>query len=61
MTEIIDNKDTKLFTTIYPNSKAFVISRYPTATVWTIENCGHIPWLHNPKKYNEILADHFRL
>lgn len=46
---------------IYKSSKAFVISRYPTATVWTIENCGHIPWLHNPKKYNEILADHFRL
>lgn len=46
---------------IYKGSKDFVISRYPSAKVWTIENCGHIPWLHNPKKYKEILTEHFRL
>jgi proline iminopeptidase len=46
---------------IYKSSKNFVISRYPSATVWTIENCGHIPWLHNPKKYKEILVEHYRL
>ncbi|MHB1685816.1 MAG: alpha/beta fold hydrolase [Ignavibacteriaceae bacterium] len=46
---------------IYKSSKDFVTSRYPSAKVWTIENCGHIPWLHNPKKYKEILVEHFRL
>lgn len=40
---------------IYKSSKDFVLNRYPTAKVWTIENCGHIPWLHNPVAYKEIL------
>lgn len=44
---------------IYDTSKQFVLARYPSAKVQTIENCGHIPWLHNPKVYREILAAHF--
>jgi proline iminopeptidase len=44
---------------IYKSSKDFVINRYPTANVSVIKNCGHIPWLHNPMDYKEILKKHF--
>ena len=44
---------------IYKASKDFVINRYPTAKVWTIKNCGHIPWLHNPTEYKAILEKHY--
>jgi proline iminopeptidase len=44
---------------IYQSSKNFVINRYPTAKVHTIENCGHIPWLHNPTDYFQILKNHY--
>lgn len=45
---------------IYKKSKDFVINRYPTAKVWTIKNCGHIPWLHNPTEYKTILKQHYK-
>ena len=44
---------------IYKSSKDFVINRYPTAKVCVIKNCGHIPWLHNPTDYREILRTHY--
>lgn len=44
---------------IYQSSKDFVINRYPTANVFTIKNCGHIPWLHNPTDYKTILEKHY--
>ena len=44
---------------IYRESKNFVLKRYPTANVITIENCGHIPWLHNPAAYKTILYNHY--
>ena len=44
---------------IYKASKNFVIQRYPTAEVTTIQNCGHIPWLHNPTEYAKILTRHY--
>lgn len=44
---------------IYKSSKNFVINRYPTAKMWTIEKCGHLPWLHNPERYNVLLNQHF--
>ncbi|GAA4469126.1 alpha/beta hydrolase [Nibrella saemangeumensis] len=44
---------------IYQTSKDFVINRYPTATVMTIKNSGHIPWLHNPTDYKAILKGHY--
>ena len=40
---------------IYKASRNFVINRYPTAKVITIQNCGHIPWLHNPSEYSKVL------
>jgi pimeloyl-ACP methyl ester carboxylesterase len=46
---------------IYKSSKNFVLSRYPTASTYTLENSGHIPWLHNPEKYRTILSEHFKL
>lgn len=46
---------------IYKSSKNFVIKRYPNAQLYTIENCGHIPWLHNPEQYNEILNLHYSM
>ncbi len=45
---------------IYKSSKDFVINRYPTAKLCTIKNCGHIPWLHNPSDYKEILSNHYK-
>lgn len=45
---------------IYTASKGFVIARYPTARVITIPKCGHIPWLHNPLEYSQILNVHYR-
>ena len=44
---------------IYTASKNFVIERYPTAAVHTIPNCGHIPWLHNPDAYQQVLNMHY--
>lgn len=40
---------------IYGESKAHLIKNFPTAKLEIIENCGHIPWKHNPTKFNEIL------
>lgn len=45
---------------IYKTSKNFVLNRYPTAKVWSIKNCGHIPWLHNPIEYKMILGKHYK-
>lgn len=45
---------------IYQTSKSFVLDRYPTAVVATINNCGHIPWLHNPADYRAILHNHYQ-
>jgi proline iminopeptidase len=45
---------------IYKASRNYVIDRYPNAMVYTLHNCGHIPWLHNPVEYYRILLQHFR-
>lgn len=44
---------------IYSTSKTFVIDRYPTAEVFTVSNSGHIPWLHNPQAYKDIVDKHY--
>lgn len=44
---------------IYQSSKNFVLRRYPKANVTTIDNCGHIPWLHNPEGYKKVSEDHY--
>lgn len=46
---------------IYGTSKSFVTKRYPTAQVMTIPNSGHLPWLHNTIRFNEILNSFYGL
>jgi proline iminopeptidase len=46
---------------IYKSSKNFVLERYPTAEVFEISNCGHLPWLHNPTEYREKLKRHYEI
>lgn len=41
---------------IYGESKKELIKRYPTGQLFEISNCGHIPWLHNPVEFQEILG-----
>ncbi len=45
---------------LYKTSMEFVINRYPTAKIITINHCGHIPWLHNPLEYNKIVKNHYK-
>lgn len=44
---------------IFGASMHFVISRYPSAQVFTIKNSGHFPFFHNPEDYFAILHQHF--
>lgn len=44
---------------IYGKSMEYVKKRYKGAKIFTIENSGHIPWLHNPNRFIEILYSHF--
>ena len=46
---------------IYQTSKDFVINRYTTSKIYTIDNCGHIPWLHNPDEYIKRMKEHYSL
>jgi proline iminopeptidase len=46
---------------IYKSSKNYVLERYPTAEVFEISNCGHLPWLHNPTEYREKLNRHYEI
>ncbi len=45
---------------IYGRSKEYVINRYPSATVITIPQSGHLPWLHNPQMYTQVVDRHFK-
>ena len=45
---------------IYTTSKNFVINRYPTAHLFTLSSSGHIPWLHHPEAYNNIVMSHYQ-
>ncbi|MCB0629777.1 MAG: alpha/beta fold hydrolase [Saprospiraceae bacterium] len=40
---------------IYGTSRQAVIDRYPTAELMMISGSGHIPWLHQPQQFCEIL------
>lgn len=46
---------------LYKSSKTLVINRYPTASIRTVSNGGHLCWLHNPPAYNAILKQHYSL
>lgn len=40
---------------IYGESKRKLIERFPTAQVKVIDNCGHVPWKHNPGDFEAVL------
>jgi proline iminopeptidase len=44
---------------IYGESVKELIERFPTAKVEIINNCGHIPWKHNPAEFNRILKKYY--
>lgn len=46
---------------IYGQSKAEAALRYPTSKSYEIQNCGHIPWLHNPTRFGAIMDDFYSL
>ena len=46
---------------VYGQSKINAIERFPTARIYEIENCGHIPWLHNPIEFRKILTEFYNL
>jgi proline iminopeptidase len=46
---------------IYGASKEKVRDRFPQAMFMEIENAGHIAWRHNPRKFNNILFEFYRI
>lgn len=40
---------------IYGESKQAVIDRFPTGRLFEIDKSGHIPWLHNPQRFMQVL------
>ena len=46
---------------IYGESKIKLIERFPTANIYEIKDCGHIPWLHNTLEFEKIAAKFYEL
>lgn len=46
---------------IYGPSTAKLRDRYPAATYQEIQKCGHIPWVHQPAAFRQILKDFYGL
>ena len=46
---------------IYGESKIKLIERFPTASLYEIKYCGHIPWLHNMPAFEKIVAGFYEL
>ncbi|NME70975.1 alpha/beta fold hydrolase [Flammeovirga aprica] len=46
---------------IYGKSKGEVIDRFPTAKVYDIKNCGHMPWMHNKVEFEKIVTNFYKL
>ncbi|WP_297093446.1 alpha/beta hydrolase [uncultured Draconibacterium sp.] len=46
---------------IYGESKDELPKRFPTATITTIKNSGHIPWKHNYAVFEKILVDFYNI
>lgn len=44
---------------IYGDSKEFVLKRFPTAQLYNISHCCHLPWLHNPAAFRQALESHY--
>ncbi|MEP4534729.1 MAG: alpha/beta hydrolase [Cyclobacteriaceae bacterium] len=46
---------------VYGDSKTEVKNRYPSGEFQVIEDSGHIPWIHNPLRFGQILGDFYSL
>lgn len=46
---------------IYGPSREKSLARYPTATKEIIKDCGHIPWVHAPARFEELLKSFYSL
>ncbi|MCB0372234.1 MAG: alpha/beta hydrolase [Muricauda sp.] len=44
---------------IYGESKKYVKNRFPTGHIFTIQQCGHLPWLHNKRAFESIISEHY--
>jgi proline iminopeptidase len=44
---------------IYGKSKRYLNERFPTASIITMKNCGHLPALHSKEKFAMLLHEHF--
>ncbi len=45
---------------IYGETTKYVTDRYPTAKVVFIENCGHLPAIHNPDAYWKLFGEIYK-
>ena len=46
---------------IYGESKIKLMERFPTAKVYEIKDCGHIPWLHNILEFEKTVTKFYEL
>ena len=46
---------------IYGEIRYEVYVRYPNAEFHVIEDCGHIPWYHNPERFGKILTTFYSI
>ena len=46
---------------IYGPSREKSLARYPTAKIEIIKDCGHIPWVHNPSRFEILLKSFYGL
>lgn len=46
---------------IYGESKNELIERYPTGELFEISECGHIPWVHNPVEFDNVMRRFYNL
>ena len=46
---------------IYGESKNKLIERFPSASVYEVKYCGHIPWLNNMVEFEKIVTGFYEL
>jgi len=46
---------------IYGPSREKSLARYPNATTEIIKDCGHIPWVHSPTRFETLLKSFYSL
>lgn len=46
---------------IYGESKNKLIERFPSASIYEVKDCGHIPWLNNIVEFEKIVTGFYEL